>query len=198
MCFDGVSTENFAEIFASCEWPALSCLELKDMHIADQDAFMCTRLSRMHLPVLLKVLSIYYCYFSVAAMVELVKAVWGLLRHVYFSDCRIGAAGVAQLVQASSNLQVLDISCCAWNFGAVSELIRGQWPLLHSLSLCEKAPVLWLTVSVERLLDGTWPVLSKLVLSPSDCEAAAFLLSGRTENIFGNCSKFLAATAQNF
>ena len=89
---------------------------------------------------------------------------------------------MAQLVQANCcNLHVLDISCCALSFEAVSELSRGRWPLLHSLVACENSLFFWPTDSVKRLLDGRWPFLTKLVPSPSDCEAAAFLLSDRSE-----------------
>ena len=187
VCLDGVSAGKVAEIFASCEWPALSRLELRRIDIADKGALMCTRLSRVHLPVL-DTLVIDECRLDAAAIAELVKAAWELLRHVQFSRIPIGAAGVAQLVQANwHNLQVLDISCCALSFEAVLELTRGQWPLLHTLFACETEEFLWPTASVKCLLDGVWPVLSEVVLSPSNCGDAAFLLSGSSDIGYLGC-----------
>ena len=155
VCLDGLSDEKVAEIFASCEWPALSHLELKEIYSAHQNAVMCTRLSKAHSPVLEILVICDYCP-------------W--------------AAGVLQLVQANwCNSRVLNMSCCALDSEAVSELSKGQWPQLHSLSVCEFPPFYWPTVSVKRFLDGAWPALCKLELSPSDCEAAAVLLSGSTE-----------------
>lgn len=99
-----------------------------------------------------------------------------------FLWCPIAAAELAQLEQAKwCSLHALDILWCALDFEAISELSRGQWPLLHSLVVCERTEFYWPIASVKRLLDGAWPLLTKLVLSPSDCEAAAFLLSGSTE-----------------
>ena len=181
VCLGRVSAEKVAQILASCKWPALSQLELR--HIATAEgAALCTRLSEAHLPVL-ETLAFYACL-DAAALTELVDAARETLKHMTFFCCpmAMGNPCVAQLVQAHcSNLHVLNISCCTLNLEAVSELSRGQWPLLHSLVVCETPLFFWPRDSVKRLLDGRWPVLSKLVLSPSDCEAAAFLLSGSPE-----------------
>lgn len=160
VCLIGLSAEKFAETFASCEWPALSRLELKEVEHADEGALMCTRLSKVHLPVL-ETLVISGCCLNAAAIAELGEAAWEILRHVSFLWCPIAAAELAQLEQAKwCSLHALDISWCALDFEAVSELSRGQWPLLHSLVVCERTEFYWPIASVKRLLDGAWPLLT--------------------------------------
>ena len=114
---------------------------------------------------------------------DCLKRTYPVLETLVICGCfPVKAAQVLQLVQANwCILRVLNISCCALDFETVSELSKGQWPLLHSLSVCEFPPFHWPTVSVKCFLDGAWPALCKLELSPSDCEAAAVLLSGSTE-----------------
>lgn len=182
--FHELSVETLVDIFASCQWPALACLELK--HIGKyggvgKEAWLCTSLSKVHLPVL-EVLKIHGVHLDGAAMAELVKAVWELLCQVTFSHFQIGAAVVAQLVQANwQHLHTLQFLRCSLKLDVVCEFCRGQWPLLRSLTLVERWSSLWPTASVECLLDGVWPLLDKLWLSPSDYAAAALLVSGSTE-----------------
>ena len=185
VCFQSLSVKILVDIFAACEWPALSCLELKDIggyvDGGGKNILLCTSLSKVHFPVL-EVLKICVVCLNAAAMAELAKAAWELLCHVTFSDFQMEAASVVQLVQANrQNLHTLHISHCRLKLDAVSELQRGRWPMLRSLTLLETWPCLWPTSSVECLLGGVWPLLDKLLLSPSDYAAAAFLLSGSTE-----------------
>ena len=157
VCLGRVSAEKAEQIFASCEWPALSQLELRHICTRAEGALLCTRLSQAHLPVL-ETLAIYECP-DAAALAELVNAARETLKQVTFPCCPIGAPCVAQLVQANCcNLHALDILCCALNLEAVSKLSRGRWPLLHSLVDCEKTLFSWPTDSVKRFLDGRWPV----------------------------------------
>lgn len=55
--------------------------------------------------------------------------------------------------------------------------------MLRSLSLLEVWPDLWPTAEVECLLDGMWPLQCELVLSPYNCEAAAYWSSGNPRSV---------------
>ena len=137
VCLACVSAEKVAEIFVSCEWPALFHLELREVYTGDKGVLMCTRLSKVHLPVL-EMLVIHNCGLGIVAMAKLVKAAWELLRHVTFFRFRIGVAGVVQLVQANwRNLHILNIACCALNFEACPSFQRGSGRCYKVLSLCE-------------------------------------------------------------
>lgn len=151
---DNLSAGQSAELFTACRWPVLSCLQLSNFELG---AVVCTKLSQAYMPVL-KELVISHGQFSPAGVTQLTHAHW-------------------------PNLSQLELSFCKLDTDAVSEVVKGCWPLLRSLVLTE-APATNKRLSpssVKRLLHGVWPRLDHLVLSPFDCQAAAYLLSGSRE-----------------
>ena len=144
----------------------------------------------------LEELTIVCGYIEPAAWKELREAAeWKLLRCLKISchyACQL--TNVMQLVYVhGANLCELNVSFCGLDLNAVSELVKGCWPLLRSVVLLESAghsmaPAMvktstLSTAGVKCLLSGVWPLLSCLAVSPSDRKAAAYLLSGITELI---------------